>query len=274
MTITAATRMFALLGDPVSHSLSPAMQNAAIRAAAEDAVYIALRCSSEFVTPLVRAIAHAGGGGNVTIPHKALAAAAVDRPSDAVIATGACNTFWLDNGQVRGDNTDVAGFEAAARHLLGTLEGVTACVFGTGGAARAVVHAVLRGGGEAMVVGRSTASLAMLARTFDSDARVRTAVGFAPVPAGRFDLFVNATPVGMKGDDVAPIDLDTFPAIRAVIDLVYRAGGTALTRSAALRGIDAMDGREMLLAQGAAAFELWFGRKAPADAMRAAIADG
>jgi shikimate dehydrogenase len=268
MNITGDTRPFALLGDPVSHSLSPAMQNAAMRAAGVDAVYFALRCATGSVEALVHALARSGGGGNVTIPHKAAAAAAVDRPSAAMIATGACTTFWLDDGHVRGDNTDVEGFEAAARSIIGSLQGVHACVLGAGGAARAVVHAVLRRGGEVLVLGRRRAPLESLEAAFGNDARLRTALGTSPLMPGSLDLLVNATPVGMSDDDPPVIDLDALPGVRAVIDLVTSKGGTALTRAAGLRDIPAIDGREMLLAQGAAAFERWFGRPAPVDVMR------
>jgi shikimate dehydrogenase len=273
MNITGATRPFALLGDPVAHSFSPAMQNAAILAAGIDAVYFALRCGEESVPALIHTLARSGGGGNVTIPHKAVAAAAIERPSASVIATGACNTFWLEDGHVRGDNTDVEGFEAAAKSIIGTLQGVHACVLGTGGAARAVVHAILRSGGEALVLGRSPAALEAIEAAFANDPRLRTAAGANPLPPRSLNLLVNATPVGMSGDGAPPIDLDALPGLRAVIDLVTRTGGTPLTRAAAVRGIAAIDGREMLLAQGAAAFERWFRRPAPVDAMRAAIAD-
>lgn len=94
--IRATTRVFALLGDPASHSLSPAIQNAAFRAAGVDGVYVALRCAEADVGGLVRGIAHSTGGGNVTLPHKEVVAHLVDEPSDGVRATGACNTFWLE----------------------------------------------------------------------------------------------------------------------------------------------------------------------------------
>jgi shikimate dehydrogenase len=249
------------------------MQNAAIRAAGMDAVYFALRCGTESMPPLIHALARAGGGGNVTIPHKAAAAAAVERPSAAVIATGACNAFWFENGHIHGDNTDVEGFEAAAKSIVGSLHGVHACLLGAGGAARAVIHAILRGGGEVLVLGRRPAALEAIEAAFGNDPRLRTAAGTNPLPPGSLDLLVNATPVGMSGAAAPLIDLDALPRLRAVIDLVTRSGGTALTRAASVRGIAAIDGREMLLAQGAAAFERWFGRRAPVDAMRAAITD-
>ena len=100
--IGASTRLFAVLGDPVAHSLSPGIQNPAIEAAGVDAVYVALRCGAGEVSGLMRGLAVAGGGGNVTLPHKEVAAAAVDEPSELVARTGACNTFWLEDGRPPG----------------------------------------------------------------------------------------------------------------------------------------------------------------------------
>jgi shikimate dehydrogenase len=133
MSHGAETRLIALLGDPIAHSLSPGLQNAAIRAAGLDAVYLALRCDADHVHGLIRGIAGAGGGGNVTIPHKATAAEAVEVQSLAVQRTRACNTFWAEGGRLHGDNTDVAGFDAAARALIGAPAGARALVVGGGG---------------------------------------------------------------------------------------------------------------------------------------------
>ncbi|HEV2149011.1 MAG TPA: hypothetical protein VGR37_16515, partial [Longimicrobiaceae bacterium] len=115
---SAATRLVALLGSPVSHSLSPTLQNAAFRAAGVDAVYVALQCGSGELPGLLRGIARAGGAGNVTVPHKEASALLLERRTGAVERTGACNCFWLEEGQVCGDNTDVAGFAGAAKALL------------------------------------------------------------------------------------------------------------------------------------------------------------
>ncbi|MBV9773085.1 MAG: shikimate dehydrogenase, partial [Gemmatimonadetes bacterium] len=130
---TAATRLAALLGDPVSHSLSPTLQNAALRAAGLDGVYVALRCDDAGFPRLLRGLALAGGMGNVTGPHKEAAARTVDRRTPAVERIGACNTFWLRDGEVWGDNTDVPGFTGAATALLGAeLRGARVLLVGAG----------------------------------------------------------------------------------------------------------------------------------------------
>src|SRR5919109_2073438 len=144
--ITAQTRLFALLGNPVAHSLSPVFHNAAFRHAGCDALYVALRCDADSAPALLRGIAHGGGGGNVTVPHKASAAACVDRATELVRRTGACNTFWSETGVVCGDNTDVAGFRYALAALTADVAGAATLIIGAGGAAAAAVCALLDDG--------------------------------------------------------------------------------------------------------------------------------
>jgi shikimate dehydrogenase len=273
VNINAGTRLFALLGDPVAHSFSPLLHNAAFRAAHLNAVYVALRCNREDITGLMRALARAGGGGNITVPHKQTAATALERPAPTVQATGACNVFWLEHERVHGDNTDVAGFLAAAERLTGSLRDVRALVLGAGGGARAAVYALLeRGAAHIDVWSRTPASARALVQRLDPEQRTtHTVAALARLEARSVDLVVNATPLGLALDDPLPFDLSILRDVDAVLDMVYRPGGTAFTQHAAALGIRAADGGEMLLAQGAAAFECWFRQSAPRDAMRAAF---
>ena len=112
--IDGSTRVFAILGDPVAHSLSPAMQNAAFRVLGLKAVYVPIRCAPDDVPGLVRALSRAGGGGNVTVPHKETAARAVDRPQPLVNRLDACNTFWSENGASVGDNPGMCNLRMCA----------------------------------------------------------------------------------------------------------------------------------------------------------------
>jgi shikimate dehydrogenase len=219
------------------------------------------------------AIAAAGGGGNITVPHKQTAAAALDRPSDVVLATGACNTFWLDGDALAGDNTDVIGFTTAARQLVGPLQGIKALVLGAGGSARAAAYGLLREGADRItVVGRSLQPVKALVSKLDpSEQRLEGFASADPVRGAPFDLVVNATPAGMLGSDVSPIDLDSLGNVRAVLDMVYGDEGTTLIRNAERAGIPALDGTEMLIAQGAASFSRWFQREAPLEVMRTAV---
>ncbi len=268
-----STRLIALLGGQVEHSLSPRFQNAACRAAGVDGVYLALRCDEHTFPGLLRGIAQAGGGGNVTLPHKERAADLVEECTSAVRRTGACNTFWLEEGKICGDNTDVAGFSAAARSLLGrSPTGARVLLVGAGGAARAVLCALVDAGAEEVVLLNRTRSRAeALASAFaSSPTRLKLAADARELQGEAFDLAVNATSLGLHADD--PLSLHEGPTFVAGLDLVYGPDETAWVRHLRAQGIAAADGLEMLLHQGAAAFERWWGTAAPLDAMRAALA--
>jgi shikimate dehydrogenase len=269
--ITAHTRTFALLGNPVAHSLSPLFQNAAFHAAACDAVYVALQCDHAEVKTLIRALSHAGGGGNVTIPHKETAAEAIEVPSQTVLRTGACNTFWFEDGRIHGDNTDVQGVRAALR-VVGA-DGARALVLGAGGAASAVLCALIDAGYARIDLrNRSYDRAEGLARRLDpSHSLIHLLAEQEPLADRRSDVIVNATSVGRADSDGLPFDLHTTQRPGAILDVVYKVGGTALVNAARDAGIPAADGREMLIAQGAAAFECWWKRPAPIDVMRRAI---
>lgn len=257
------TRVFALLGDPVAHSLSPAMQNAAFRALGLDAVYVPMPCAASRVPVLMAALAEAGGGGNVTVPHKQVAAAALARPGERVTALGACNTFWWDGTALAGENTDVEGVQAALRRL--GVEAGNWLVIGTGGSARAVIEAARLAGARLAVSSRDAgraADLLALAATR----------GVEPARAEEATLVVNATPLGLKGSDPLPSRPAAAPIAVAALDLVYRRGETPWVRAQREAGRRAVDGREVLLAQGAAAFARWFPKETPPiDLMRAAL---
>jgi shikimate dehydrogenase len=275
VTPTAATRLFALLGDPVGHSLSPVFQNAAIRHRGLDAVYVALGCTADDVPGLIRSLARAGGGGNVTVPHKQVAARAVDVPSDRVVRTGACNAFWLADGRVHGDNTDVEGVDGAVRALLGrSPAGASVLLLGAGGAASAAVLALADAGAERIViVNRTPERASELAERFRTPAvRIDTASSADDLRGERFDLAINCTSLGLKPGDPLPLDPHASTLqIDAALDLVYSPGETHWAHEMRVRGIPAADGKEMLIQQGAAAFRHWFGVDAPVDVMRATL---
>ena len=272
---TAATRLLALLGDPVSHSLSPQFQNAAIRATGLDAVYVALRCTADELPGLLRGIARAGGAGNVTVPHKQLAAWTIDAPSEAVMRTGACNTFWMRDGRLHGDNTDVAGASAAAAAVLGRAPaGARVLLLGAGGAASAVLCALADEGAERVVILNRTAERAeALAERFRTPRlRIEVAGSTDALRGERFDLAINSTSLGLHSADPLPLDPDADGvSIGAALDLVYAPGETRWVHAMRARGLAAADGKEMLIQQGAAAFRRWWGIDPPLDVMRAAL---
>jgi shikimate dehydrogenase len=270
MEIGTRTRLIALLGDPVDHSLSPRFQNAAIHAAGIDAVYLALRCDAATFDALLRGIACAGGAGNITLPHKERALPLLDAMTTAVERTGACNTYWLEGGRVHGDNTDVQGFAAAARRLIGAPAGARVLILGAGGAARAAVLALLQGRADAIhVLSRSHHRAMALKDHLDPGGR-RVLI-LEPADLIRregYDLVVNATPLGLHPDDPRPLDLDRPGRVGAVLDLTYQPGPNPWIREARARDIPAGDGLDMLLHQGAAAFRRWFGQDPDLQVMR------
>jgi shikimate dehydrogenase len=274
---TARTRVFGLLGDPVSHSLSPRFQNAALRALGLDGVYVAMRCAAPEMPGLLLGLAGAGGGGNVTVPHKELAARTVERRTETVEATGACNTFWLEDGRVCGDNTDVEGACSAVRAVLGrSAAGASVLLLGAGGSARAVLHALAMDGAERIVILNRTPSRAegLMARGGRGRTSVSVAASADELSGERFDLAINTTSLGLEEGDDLPLAIDGPIAFDAALDLVYAPGGTRWVREIGGDGRPAMDGTEMLLMQGAASFRRWWGMEPPVDAMRAALAEG
>lgn len=261
--IGGSTRVFAILGNPVAHSLSPVMHNAAFRALGIPAVYVPLPCSAADMPGLIQALAHAGGGGNVTVPHKETAAGAVDVCRELVEEVGACNTFWGENGGSVGDNTDVRGVLQALRELESP-DGAW-LIAGTGGAARATVVAARERGVSVAVTSRDERRR----REFEGWISSR---GVALAPASECRVLINSTPLGLNPGDPLPIGLDAAPQAEVALDLVYTPGETAWVRSIRPRVRRAADGRGMLVAQGAAAFECWFpGKHAPVEVMRAAV---
>ena len=269
------TRVFAILGNPVAHSLSPAIQTAALRAAGLDGRYVAIACQPEDVAPVMRTLARAGGGGNVTVPHKRRAVAALDAAAAAVARTGACNTFWGEGARIRGDNTDVEGARRAVRVLLsGPARGARVLLAGAGGGARAAVAALIDEDAAAVQVLNRTLARARAMAGEVGDARVRVVSEARTLEGQAFDLVLNATSLGLRADDPLAVDLARLGPVGAVMDMVYAPSGTRLTAAAGARGIPAMDGSEMLLRQGAAAFELWWGCEAPLAAMREALERG
>jgi len=267
--VSADTRLLGVIGDPVVHSLSPSMHNAAIHVLGLDAVYVALPTPATAVATVLGTLAAIGGAGNVTLPHKEAVERCIARKTELCARVGACNTFWTEHGALVGDNTDVAGILAALRQL-GVDGGGSWLVIGTGGAARAVAVAAAEVKAEVHVLSRDAAR----ASEFAEWARGR---GVRAAPARgtlELDIAINATPRGLKDTDPLPLDPESASRLRgkAALDLTYAPGGTRWVRTLRAAGVRAEDGREVLVQQGGAAFERFFpDQTAPLDVMRAAV---
>ncbi len=259
-----------LLGHPVAHSRSYIFQNAALRAARIPLEYGTLDVPPESLTAVLHDLKAEGAAGNVTIPHKEAVAEACDRLTPIAQRVGAVNTFWIDEGLLWGDNTDVAGFDAAAIALGTARKDAVVFCLGAGGAAAAVCGAVEGWPGASIrLSARSPERAGRLATRFSACA---TLAQDHPDPWTGVTLVVNATPVGLR-DDVTPIAVAEIPRDAGVMDLVYRAGDTPWVRAARAAGHRALGGREMLLHQGALAFERWFGVVPDLHVMRRALED-
>ncbi|MEO7501846.1 MAG: shikimate dehydrogenase [Gemmatimonadaceae bacterium] len=259
-----------LLGHPVVHSLSPVMHNAALSAAGIPLTYELLDVSPSGLETTFISLASEGAAGNVTVPHKTTAARLMNNVSPVAKRIEAVNTFHTsDPGTLTGDNTDPLGFAALVRAALGR-EPFDAhfALIGAGGAAAAVLAAIEGWSGcTASVYSRNAKRAEHLVARFPDVARVKTLSGHGRM---RGEIVVNATPIGLGNDDV-PIPLQRLDANAAILDLVYRRGETAWVRLARADGRIASDGLPMLLEQGAAAFEIWFGEEPDRGVMWAAL---
>jgi shikimate dehydrogenase len=252
--------------------LSPRFQAAALRAAGLDIEYAALDVAPARLSDLLAQLVADGVAGNVTVPHKEAVARASARLTPLAERVGAVNTFWIEDGQLVGDNTDVGGFASALTNLLdGPPPGsATVAILGAGGAAAAVLVALSRWPGlHIRLWNRTSARAHALSSRVAPQARVYDTIAAAIADA---TVVVNATPVGLT-DDVLPVPIDQLPPAAAIFDLVYRHGETAWVRAARADGHRAVDGLPMLLEQGALAFERWFGVTPDRAAMRRAVTD-
>lgn len=278
--VRGTTRVVAILGDPVDHSLSPAMHNAAYAALGLDYVYVPLRAPRAKLRDAIRSLRTLGIVGlNVTVPYKEDVARLVDRQSDTARAIGAVNTVYLAGDEIVGDNTDAEGFARASSENSVKIRGARVLVIGAGGSARAVLYALGRGGAAEVVVANRTRSKAArlvraLAPAFPAGSALVAsgldALGDRSLLATR-TLVVNSTPVGLKGGEFLAYEVVATPERCAHFDLAYGKTATPFLREAARAGRPTVDGRHMLVYQGAAAFRLFTGKKAPVAAMFAAV---
>ncbi len=266
-----------VLGWPVAHSLSPKLHNAALTAVglADEWRYQLLPVPPDLFDETVLALPSEGFRGvNVTIPHKAAALALAVQTGGEVSprasAIGAANTLlFRDDGRIDADNTDAPALIAALSERL-DVRGASALVLGAGGSARAAVWSLLEAGAR---------DVAIYNRTPERARGLAAALGARSVAdargAGSADVLINCTSAGLHGDDqleALSLSGDELHRHRVVVDFVYRPGGTQLTRMAAAAGVPTVAGLELLVGQGAIAFELFTGTRAPVEAMRVAVA--
>jgi len=279
MDITGGTQIVGVTGWPLTYTFSPTMHNAAIGRAGLNFVYLPFPIHPDHLEEGIRGLRAAGVRGlNVTIPHKERVVALMDHLSVEAQAVGAVNTIRMDDDGMWGTNTDVYGFTRALADVRVACSGKRVAIAGAGGAGRAFVAAALIEGASAVAVwdvdhGRTE----RLVGDFRCSSLPHDRLTGCTTDAQReaaiagCHLFANASPVGMKPEDPAPVDVARLPEGCVVFDAVYHVAETPLLRQAAERGLTALGGLTMLMYQGARSFEIWFGVKPDTDLMLAKL---
>ncbi|MEJ5296789.1 MAG: shikimate dehydrogenase [Armatimonadota bacterium] len=276
LRLTGKTRVLAVFGCPVEHSLSPAMHNAAIRALGLDLVYVPFRVEPARLRDAVAGVRAMGFlGVNLTIPLKEQAVSLVDGLSPGAARVGSVNTLWWKDGCLMGESTDGPGFISSLEEAGGLPD--TALVLGAGGSGRAVCFALAERGVRIILANRTPERARRLAEEL-GDANVRVIpmdVEALREACREADLVVNCTSVGMSPNiGVSPLPPDALRAGQTVYDLVYNPPETRLLADARAAGARPINGVRMLVHQGAYSFRLWTGVDPPLNVMEAAVMEG
>jgi 3-dehydroquinate dehydratase / shikimate dehydrogenase len=259
--VDVATRVYGVVGDPVAHSLSPAIMNAAFRRENVNAVYLALHAKTlkDLLTCVREIPIH---GISVTMPYKEAILPHLDNTDAHTTKIGACNTVVrAQDGKLYGFNTDASGIVRPLEKRLSTLENARILVLGAGGAARAAVFGLKERGSEVYILNRTAAPAKKLAH--QAHARI---IKRANLKKLAFDVIINATPLGMGNNKETPLQEKEINA-RYVFDMVYDPAETKLLQLAKQRGAQIIPGIEMFAHQAARQFEIWTGKPAPWDEM-------
>ena len=273
--ITSSTRLYGLIGDPVNHSISPIIQNAAFCHSGLDAVYVTFQVNSRHLKPAIAgALALNLRGLNVTVPHKIRIMRYLDSFDSEATKIASVNTIVNRNGLLTGFNTDGKG--ALQSVGMERLRGSSVLLLGAGGAARAIAHTFAPEVRRMRIVNRTISSARQLRLALNR--RYQCKVLSAPLTIGRMkefvdsaELIVNASSMGMKGKNDPPIRRGWLHSNQTVFDIVYDPPVTTLLKNARSAGAKTIDGLEMLLNQGAISFKLWTGKSAPITEMRRAL---
>ncbi len=276
MEIQGTTRIVGLFGFPVRHTFSPPMHNAAFAAMGLDYVYLPFEVRPEDLSAAVKSLIPLGiAGVNVTIPHKEAVIPLLDEVSETADRIGSVNTIRVREGILKGFNTDAYGFETALlEEGRFSLSGKKIFVMGAGGASRAVSFQSALSGASELVIADVLPERAEALAAAVSDAVPACRISTCSVEAkilekavsGK-DLFVNATPIGMKKTDPPLIRVEWLAPTTTVFDVIYNPLETRLLREAAARGLAVANGIGMLVYQGVRAFEIFTDQKPPVQTM-------
>ena len=279
MKINGHTKITGIFGDPIVHTLSPAMQNAAFKAVGLNAVYVPFHVKADDAGALKAAVEGVRAmqflGVNITIPHKEKVLRYLDEIDPHAADIGAVNTIVNRNGRLIGYNTDGAGYLLSLRDETGfRIARKKIIIIGAGGAARGILYAMLGMKPSSIVlVNRTIRRANALAKAFEARF-TSTDIRTSALQRGAFiehlfdaDLVVNTTSIGMMGKGDLDIPVEALPPKAIVSDIVYRPLKTGLLKAAEKRRLVTHGGLGMLVRQGAIGFELWTGKKAPVRVM-------
>jgi len=276
--IDGHTRTVGIFGDPIAHTRSPAMHNAAFQALGLPYVYLPFHVRPADLVKAVHGVRALGLLGlNVTVPHKERIVRCLDSLSPESELCGAVNTVVNQDGQLFGDNTDGRGFLNSLQEAKLSPRGIEVVLIGAGGSARAVLVSLIRARCAAIrIVNRTQANARKLVRTYrrTGDTRLEALPLDSlrdPAVVSGVRLVINASSVGLHDDEFLPLAYTATQAGCLFYDLLYRPDRTPFLRHARAAGRPVMDGRRMLLHQGALAFSLWTGRPAPLEVMDRAL---
>ncbi|CAN5390592.1 shikimate dehydrogenase [soil metagenome] len=274
------TRFAGVMGWPVDHSLSPAMQNAALKAEKLDVVYVKLPVPPGHLGEMVVSLEKQNFvGANVTVPHKVAVLEFMHRLTKEAKLIGAVNTIRVENdGSLTGHNTDCIGAVKAMEADGTNLRGKVAVILGAGGAGRGVaVGCAMAGAAKVIVLNRTPEKAQELVAEMETKEEMRgvrweaRALDDRSLNWDKVDAVFQMTSAGMKGIGDSPMDVSQLPKNCHVLEAVYAPLETAFLKAARAKGLRSTDGLAMLLEQGAAAFEFWFARRADRNAMRKAL---
>lgn len=267
MNVSTRTSVFGVIGNPVAHSLSPIMHNAAFSEVGYDGVYAAFKVH-DLEAALSGMKALGIKGLSVTIPHKVNVMALLDECDDLSKKIGAVNTIVEKNGKLWGTNTDCTGAVSALREKT-DIPGKRVLILGAGGAARAIAWGISRENGHVIIANRTPEKGRALAEELNADC--------CPIPEAvetDWDILINTTSVGMSPQtERVPVSRDAIKPGRIVMDIVYNPIETMLLKMAKEKGCTTVDGVMMFVRQGAMQFELWTGQKAPVQIMEKVVRD-
>jgi shikimate dehydrogenase len=279
--ISGKTKICGIIGDPIEHTMSPEMQNAAFKATGSNYIYVPFRVDAAKLEKAIQGVRALNiRGFNITIPHKVSVIPFLDEIDSLAEMIGAVNTVVNSEGILKGYNTDASGFLKALDRENIDISGKKIAILGSGGAARAIAYSLSSKGANLTIISRNQSSAVDLAERLKVSFRTKIKTLEMNEESindslAKADLFVNATSLGMMPKvGASPVPAELIKKGLVIFDIIYNPSKTKLLEESEKRGARGISGVEMLVCQGAEAFELWTGVKAPLEIMRTAVMKG